>query len=322
VIAVALALSGTSFAVPVAAAEPSPAELAAARELFHQALDHEEKEEWERALELFRKVGAVKMTPPVRFHIALCLENLGHLVDAYDEFMRARGEAEGDPKPDAAMLRSQSDKHLADLKARIPRVVLVVQVPIENETIAVAIDGKPVNAALFGTPIPLDPGTHKISAKSSRATFEEKITVAEHGGTRTVTVTLDESAAPTSAGPDRAPEKTWRSPPLVSWIAASAGVVLIGTSVALFSMSRSTFADVRDECAGRSPCPADLRDRYEDGRVYNTWGNVLLISGAVAVGAGVVLWVAAPRGETKTASSAPTLAMGLGPLGVNVAGAF
>jgi len=312
---VALALAGPSL---VRAAEPSPGELATARELFQQGLDAEDKNDWEHALELFRKVGAVKMTAQVRFHIGLCLENLGKLVDAYDEFMRARGEVEGNPKPDAAMLRAESDKHLADLKARIPRVIL--EVP-SDDSISVTIDGKPINPALFNTPIPLDPGTHAIVAKGAHGSFREKLMVAERGGTRTITVTLEE--APSQPSPERpTTSSSWRAPPLVSFIAAGAGVALIGTSVALFSMSRSTYADVRDECAGRSPCPADLRERYEDGRTYNTWGNVLLVSGAVAVSAGVVLWVTAKSPEHSQTASRPTFGVSVGPFGINAVGAF
>lgn len=311
--AVVLAIA-LSVIAPAAlhAAEPTPAELSAARELFQQGLALEEKLEWAAALENFRKVAAVKTTAPVRFHIALCLENLGQLVEAYDEFMRARGEAASDPKPDAATLRDQADKHLADLKARIPRLTIEVE---EGESVEVSVDGKPINAALLGTPLPLDPGSHKIAASGRNGTFEKTVTLVERGEPRTLHVVLAGANAPAEKPPSRLD-----LPPTTAWIAAGAGVALTATSLLLYSMSRSAYREVEAACGDRPLCPRDLRDRYEEGRSYNTWGNVLLVTGLLSVSAGVVLWATAPKSETKSAVRSTTVA--LDPGGLRVSGVF
>ncbi len=294
------------------AADPTAAELSAARELFQQGIALEEKLEWAAALETFRKVAAVKTTAPVRFHIAFCLENLGQLVEAYNEFMRARGEAESDPKPEAVTVREQADKHLADLKARIPRLTIVVD---EGEGIEVAVDGKPVNSALLGTPFPLDPGAHRITASGKNGTFAKSVTLAERGEPKTLHVVLGGADAPVDK-----PSSKLEPPGATAWIAAGAGVALTATSLVLYSMSRAAYREVDAACGDRPLCPRSLEARYEEGRSYNTWGNVLLVTGMLSIGAGVVLWATAPKGEPKTAAGSMTFA--LGPSGLGVAGAF
>ncbi|MEO7096259.1 MAG: hypothetical protein ABI175_23570, partial [Polyangiales bacterium] len=91
-LAASLSLARLPFfvGVPLAFAEATTAELTAARELFDEGLKLEEKNQWQPALDRFRKVAAVKATPAVRFHMGLCLENLGKLVDALNEFERAQ----------------------------------------------------------------------------------------------------------------------------------------------------------------------------------------------------------------------------------------
>jgi hypothetical protein len=64
------------------AAEPTKTELAAARDLFARAERDEDGGRWGDALDKLRRASSVKMTPGIRFHIALCEENLGQLVAA------------------------------------------------------------------------------------------------------------------------------------------------------------------------------------------------------------------------------------------------
>src|ERR1044071_10265846 len=57
-------------------------ELKRARAQFQQATELEQAGNWTAALQAFREVGQVRMTPQVRFHIAVCEEKLGRLVAA------------------------------------------------------------------------------------------------------------------------------------------------------------------------------------------------------------------------------------------------
>src|SRR4051812_44241769 len=72
-------------------------ELSKARAQFQRAIELEQAGNYSTALEQFRDVGQVRMTPQVRFHIATCEEKLGRLVTALggDQMGYADGEGGG-----------------------------------------------------------------------------------------------------------------------------------------------------------------------------------------------------------------------------------
>src|ERR1043165_5621106 len=69
-------------------------ELKKARAQFQQATELEQAGNWTAALQAFREVGQVRMTPQVRFHIAVCEENLGRLVAALGGYELALADAD------------------------------------------------------------------------------------------------------------------------------------------------------------------------------------------------------------------------------------
>src|SRR5258706_10828154 len=81
---------GTALA---AHAKPDAKELSKARAKFQQATELEQAGNYSSALEVFREVGQVKMTPQVRYHIALCEEKLGHLLAALGGYELAADDA-------------------------------------------------------------------------------------------------------------------------------------------------------------------------------------------------------------------------------------
>ena len=70
------------------------AELKKARAQFQQATELEQAKNWTAALQAFREVGQVRMTPQVRFHIAVCEEKLGRLVAALGGYELALADAD------------------------------------------------------------------------------------------------------------------------------------------------------------------------------------------------------------------------------------
>ena len=77
-----LLLAGVVFSQQTPALAQDAAELKKARAQFQQATELEQAGNWTAALQAFREVGQVRMTPQVRFHIAVCEEKLGRLVAA------------------------------------------------------------------------------------------------------------------------------------------------------------------------------------------------------------------------------------------------
>jgi hypothetical protein len=321
---VAVAVATTS--IPIASAQTT-AEIAAARELFEEGLKLEDKGQWNEALERFKKVSAVKMTPQVRFHIALCLENTGKLVDALVEFQRAQSDAASDST--ASVVASNAGKHVADLKERIPRVV--VKVPSGIDGITVTIDDAPVSGGLTGTPIPLDPGAHKIVVQApTRTTFTKNVELVERGKVVTVEASLPSAEANNDVvGDDKKddkpePTKSGGAGPL-PWIFGGLGVAALAGGGVLHLLARGTVSDLEEACGpNRSACPESMRDTAERGKTYSTYGNVLLGVGVLGVATAAVLFIVAPSSTEKTTSRVPAFSVAGGPsnFAFTLSGAF
>ncbi|HWL84185.1 MAG TPA: hypothetical protein VNO21_00100, partial [Polyangiaceae bacterium] len=78
---------------PPAARAPSEADLENARTLFSDAVNDEEAQDWAGAREKLRQAGAVKMTASIRFHLALCEEQLKFPCEALNDYIGAVNQA-------------------------------------------------------------------------------------------------------------------------------------------------------------------------------------------------------------------------------------
>ncbi len=186
-VAVGLACASLSAAVTGAAvAAPDKEELSKARARFQQATELEQAGNWAAALQQFREVGQVRMTPQVRYHIALCEEKLGKLVAALGGFELALSEAES-LGPD--FHKEVEDKTNA-LRERIPK--LVIERGEGAEAATIELDGVALGASSIGIEVPLDPGPHQIAARSSGyEAYTETVEVPEKE-TKRVTVSLEQ----------------------------------------------------------------------------------------------------------------------------------
>jgi tetratricopeptide (TPR) repeat protein len=283
--------------VPGAHADPTEAELAAARNLFEEALALEDRGKWAEALERVKKVAAVKTTAAVHFHLALCNEKLGHLVTAFNEFRRAEAVAATEGSPDAKRIEANSQKHAAELKARIP--TLILKLPEGVQGAEAKIDGAVIDPALYGAQIPLDPGTHAIEVHADdRMPFTGDVDLAEGEAGHVVVVRM----APRPEDRTVAPTTTTSSP--WPWIALGVGATSLAGAGVMYGLRASAISDLDAACApSRSQCPDDKSDLHQRGKTYNLAGNVLLGVGIAAVGTSIALFVLAPSTPSSTTGS-------------------
>src|SRR5262249_5753978 len=106
---------------PAAAGDPKGDSLAQLRAVFSEGRALEDKGRWADALEKFKEVAAAKMTPQVRFHIALCEENLGKLVSAMRGFQLAASEGTA-AGSSAVEVPPAANQHAEALRGRIPNL--------------------------------------------------------------------------------------------------------------------------------------------------------------------------------------------------------
>jgi len=299
------ALLGVSLTLsyPAVAQEDEPAptreatkeELAAARQLFNEAKDLEAEGEWAEALSRLERVGKVKMTPQVRFHIALCHENLGRWVDAINGFELASQEALklGDKAQEVA---EAAPPRAEKLREKVPHLTLAVEGTVR--TSKVYIDGAEVSLALAGTLIPVDPGEHRIEVRrGEEVTQALDITVGE-GETENVELQIDDPEPPEPA-PEPWPTKPDPKPPppppeegvgqWPAYVVAGAGAAGIVVGGVLWSLRNNRISQVRCD-DGFSGCNPEDEPIVDQARSFDVGSKASFGIGAGLIATGAVLW--------------------------------
>jgi hypothetical protein len=325
------ALALTAAASSALAAEPSKMELAAARDLFSRAERDEEAGRWTDALDKVRRAGTVKMTPGIRFHIALCEEKLGQLVSALGDYASAEAAARAEGNKD--VLDAVTDS-LTALRARTPTLTLTP--PPDAKDAVVTLDGTALSPGLLGTPIPVDVGVHAVQAHASgRPPFAMTVSVFERQAA-SVVVRLPAAApagvapagvAPVPATPAGAPERLTpapsspvetaheTSPPKTLAILTSAGAAaLVGFGIASYFIAGGQQSSAETACLERVSC-----DSLKSGP--RTWDALALgawIAGASVAGLSVYLWTR----PASPAEAPPRAALLFGPGSLELRGRF
>ena len=291
-------------------------ELKRARAQFQQATELEQAGNWAAALQRFREVGQVRMTPQVRFHIAVCEEKLGRLVAALGGYELALAEADT-VGPD---FRAEVEQAIGRLRARIPRLVIVRGKGAASA--AMELDGIALGGTSIGVEVPLDPGPHALTAKApNHKPFQRTVELKEEGVTR-VEVTLEalpqELLIQAGALSEKPPSK------VVPYVVGGVGAAsLIGSGV-LFVLRQGALKDMEDACGpGGKSCPPSMESRYDDLKFFHYGAQVALGVGVAAVGTAtaILLLQKKPKEPAKTSLELVPVAGG-SEIGASLSGAF
>ena len=196
----AILIACAAFLLPrTARSEPSAAEISDAKHAFESALSAEAEQRWADAALKLREAIAVKDTPGLRFHLAHCEAELGHLVAALLEYERADDLLRrGVKAPDVQKLLGPAR---SELLQRLPRLSLELPSDVQRPLISVDRRAYPASELVLG--IALDPGLHQLRVQAvGRRPFERALNLKE--GERVVLPVVMAVAAP-PGGPTDAP---------------------------------------------------------------------------------------------------------------------
>jgi hypothetical protein len=294
-------LSLLALAVPAYA--DSPADLRRARAQFQRGIELEQASNWSEAIQQFREVGSVRMTPQVRFHIAYCEENLGRLVTALGGYELALAEAE----QVGSDFKGEVETAITRLRERIPK--LLIERGTGADAAAVHLDGVALGGNSVGVEIPLDPGPHNVSAiapgfKPFTATVELK----EREVTR-LAIELEPQPVPPpdAGGPKQVIVVTRTEAPkrLVPYVIGGAGVAALVAGGVLFALHESAESELKRKCPDPDACPESNRPTYDRMVFYSWTAPVTAGVGVAAIGVAVSLIVFEKK---KAPESGPTAA--------------
>jgi hypothetical protein len=260
--------------------------------------------------------------------LAYCEEKAGRLATAFREYTAAMTLA---AREQHAERRVAAAERAAALKPRLSTVTVRVPHRPSPDALLVRQNGQPLDATLWGTPVPVDGGRHVIEAEiSGKKTWSVTITVLSEGDHQTVTITapVEDAAdgapraaslppvnapfAPTSSVEPRDDTTTTLEHVAIGLAVATAVGAGLGTVLALNANSKNdaSYADGHCDERGCDTRGIELRNSALSAARLATVAFV--VSGALAAGS-VTLFVIAerPAGAARAAGEAPGWCAGL-----------
>lgn len=336
-IAIGLAVLG---APRPALAQPSPDARAAAAALFEAGRKLAGEGKFAEACPKLE--DSQKMDPGMGtlFYLSDCYEKIGRTMSAWVGFREVAAQAR---------LAGQGEREkfarsrIATLEPQLMRLKVVLHPGVEASAVAVTRDGSAISPAVFGTPVPLDPGAHELRATAAgKEAWESKVVLEAPGQTVTIEIPalLDrkpgaaEPAVPLAdkapvgpqsalvsgndpaAAPDTPSKRGWQRPLGITMTAV--GAVGLGVGSALGLMAKSIFDDSAPHCNATNHCDSSGIDLRSSAVGKGNAATGVFIAGAALAAGGVVLWITAP--PSKPAS--PSTALSFGPGSAMVQGSF
>jgi serine/threonine-protein kinase len=240
--------------------------------------------------------------------LADCYEKNGQNASAWARFKEAAAMAAmaQDPREKVARRRA------ADLEPRLAKLTISVPPEANVAGIEVRRDGLVVAAAELGTPTPLDPGIHTLSASANaREPWSITVDLPAKGDVVTVNVPVlvpVAVAAPLGAraAPSPSPLVAASAPSSTARIfglsLAGLGVVALGTGAFLGLRAGAVYDSSNEDghCARTNECDAIGKERRADAGALATGSTVAFTAGIAALAGGAILYFTAPR-QRKTA---------------------
>lgn len=247
------------------------------------------------------------------FNLADCHEHIGKIASAWGEFTevaslsKAAGQA---AREEAARQRA------VVLEPRLSKLVIRVTSPVPG--LQVKRDDTVVGAAQYGTPIPVDPGDHKITASAPKRR-EWSTSVRAVAGTAPVVLDIPELQNAPEAPPTTMPGETFvpattgsdgKTQRTIGLVMAGVGGlgIIAGAVAGAFSMSYKNEANgqntgnncstTTNECQGSTGV-----DNRHAAIVAGDVSTVGFVAGGILALGGMVLFFSAPkRHDAQTAS--------------------
>lgn len=308
-------------------ASPSAAELSSARRLFVVALSAEDQGRWAEALETYERVSQVAVSPSLWYHRGICHEKLGHLVEAINAFDLALSGAT--ERREVALAR-ESRSRLERLRARTAQVVLGV--PDDAVDVHIEIDGAPLNPALAGAAVIVEPGDRRVVVRAGNYLEVFDTTVRVVGG-GVVEMRAELGGRKQRAAPR--PFPAWSSSPVFRPAQPAPSLVpaflVGGTALALAAGAVVTGVvayDVRQKFLQQNASPAtsslaERRSLHARGETFAITSTALTGGALLAGGLATYLfWPSSSAGQRPARSAAALPWIGPDGAGLHLQGAL
>jgi hypothetical protein len=309
-------------AAPVRA-DPTAEDRAAADALYDEAGKLMAQKRWADACPKLE--ASQKLDPGIGtlLRLGYCYENEGKTASAWSAFNDTEGMARkaNDRRADDA---AKQAKLLAPKLAR-----LLLDVAPENRGAGLEIrrDGRALDAAMWSTPLPIDPGEHTVeAARPGKLPWKTTVTIEAKPGVTTVQVpALADAPVVVQPAPEAVAAPPFWGPLRIAGVAVgSVGVVGVVIGAITGAMSLSQMSDLKSKCPSYPiGCPSSLKNEWDTAGVLGNVSTAAFVIGGVGVATGGVLFgMRWPQAPPKSTQSGVTWGVGLGIGRLDVEGRF
>jgi hypothetical protein len=250
------------------------------------------------------------------FNLAECNEKTGRIATAWVRFLDVATGARSEGHREAQRV---AQKRADALAPRLPKLVVEVSSPEKSPGLELLRDGVLVGAAQWGVAIPVDPGTHTVSASAPGRKAWEATVVASEKQVSKLSVPVLEAAdvpagseakpsassppssapAPVARSAEEEPAKAGGTQRTLGLVVGGVGIAGIGASLVLGALAKGQYDDAE--------CPNDICSPAAGAERDGAWTKATISSiafgvGAAALAGGAVLFFTAPSGDEKQAT--------------------
>lgn len=303
-LAIALTFGGLS----AARGQTSASDKAAAEALFDQGIELLKAGSYADACDRLESSQRIDPGVGTLLYLGECYEKLGRTASAWATFREAASAADVAGQADRAQIGTERARKL---EPRLLRLTLEPDPELgEVDGVEVLMDGRAVSPALWGTPVPVDPGERELEVRApGYEPFRTTVTCEGEGSSESVRLPML-TPSPGSAGePQESPSSgtaqaqvTLEDTPSDGSAQRTGGLVLAGLGVVgigvgsyfgLRALSKENAAE--DSCSGNRCSAPEGVDRTNEALSAARISNVAFIAGGAALAGGVVLYLTAPK---------------------------
>lgn len=292
--------------------QPSEQDIAQARQLGQQAQAAfdagnfaESEKLWAAARNLY------PVAPTLSLGLARTQAKLGKFVQAQENYNRIIREWSNNPSPPPAFAAAleAAKAEVGAVSAKTANVVITVE---GAQSPNVTIDGNPVPVVALGLKRPVDPGQHTAHAEAPGYKPADTTFSVTEGGNAEARLKLEKDpnagATPPVAGGATNPKPSQPGDPGVvgadtkggssnktlAVVALGVGGVglAVGAVTGLIALGKNS--DLKSQCKDGT-CDPTLQGDVDSYKTMGTISTIGFVVGIVGVGAGVVLWLTAPK---------------------------
>jgi tetratricopeptide (TPR) repeat protein len=314
---------GFCLAAPAVAQAPDGQSKAAAEVLFREGRALLEQGQLEAACAKLDQSLELDRSPGTLLNLADCHERHGRTASAWAEFLEAARLAQDTGWHAGAR---EAQRRAEALEPTLSRLAVQVREPLSD--LVITLDGKRLDAAAVGTPLPIDPGEHALSATAEgRASWSLRVRIAANADVGEVEVPALVATGP-GAQPDgdglASTSETLAAAELdttdgardtggsvLPYVIGGFGVAALATGVVFGLLAQDRYEDAEEACPEHTRCDGAAVDARGDAELNANLSNVGFGVGVVALGVAAVLWLTGgePEASATTSARAPGMAL-------------